>query len=349
MSTRRKSPLVTIEKISPNKNIPRKAFVRRLTPHCVAGNLTVETTLGLKAFQSGGSSSTSYAIGSDGRRGLGVEETNRPWTSSSATNDHEAITFEIANNGGAPDWRMSDEAINSWLDLAVEIAKFYGYKKVNYQPKPSNITIAQAETWIKTWAKNGEMIVTLHQWFSNTVCPGPYFIRQIPWLVREMNRRLSGGVPDEAFIGEGLNSTVPSPNPTLRQGSTGETVKVLQTKLNELGATPKLVVDGSFGPLTCVAVQVFQRTRGLDPDGIVGPLTWGELNKNVKNEYRVTITTSALNVRSGPGANTSIVKVLINDKNVYTIVEEAEGIGATKWGRLKSGIGWISLDYTARR
>ena len=31
--------------------------------------------------------------------------------------------------------------------------------------------------------------------------------------------------------------------------------------------------------------------------------------------------------------------------NEYTIVAESNGAGATKWGKLKSGAGWISLDY----
>ena len=33
---------------------------------------------------------------------------------------------------------------------------------------------------------------------------------------------------------------------------------------------------------------------------------------------------------------------------VYTIVAEAAGPGATKWGKLKSGAGWISLDYVTK-
>lgn len=33
---------------------------------------------------------------------------------------------------------------------------------------------------------------------------------------------------------------------------------------------------------------------------------------------------------------------------VYTIVEEADGPGASKWGRLKSGAGWISLDFVKK-
>ena len=38
----------------------------------------------------------------------------------------------------------------------------------------------------------------------------------------------------------------------------------------------------------------------------------------------------------------------IRDRGTYTIVEEAKGEGATLWGKLKSGAGWISLDYTTK-
>lgn len=37
-----------------------------------------------------------------------------------------------------------------------------------------------------------------------------------------------------------------------------------------------------------------------------------------------------------------------NLKEGYTIVAEAAGPGATKWGKLKSGAGWISLDYVTK-
>jgi hypothetical protein len=64
--------------------------------------------------------------------------------------------------------------------------------------------------------------------------------------------------------------------------------------------------------------------------------------------YTVKVTADALNIRKGPGTDTAIVGD-IKDKGVYTIVEEATGPGANRWGRLKSGAGWISLDHTQKR
>ncbi len=66
----------------------------------------------------------------------------------------------------------------------------------------------------------------------------------------------------------------------------------------------------------------------------------------VKVPYTVRVKISDLNIRKGPGTDYARVKYI--PVGVYTIVEEAEGKGASKWGRLKSGIGWIALDYTER-
>ena len=60
----------------------------------------------------------------------------------------------------------------------------------------------------------------------------------------------------------------------------------------------------------------------------------------------VKVTATNLNIRAGAGTNHP-TKGFIKP-GVYTIVEEATGKGATKWGKLKSGIGWISLDYAKR-
>lgn len=63
--------------------------------------------------------------------------------------------------------------------------------------------------------------------------------------------------------------------------------------------------------------------------------------------YLVKVTASVLNIRK-QATTGSAVTGTIRDKGVYTIVEEASGAGATRWGKLKSGAGWISLDYTKK-
>lgn len=59
---------------------------------------------------------------------------------------------------------------------------------------------------------------------------------------------------------------------TYRQGSTGSTVRTIQTKLKNWGYYTGSV-DGIFGSKTTAAVKYFQRTNGLTADGIVGPAT----------------------------------------------------------------------------
>lgn len=59
---------------------------------------------------------------------------------------------------------------------------------------------------------------------------------------------------------------------------------------------------------------------------------------------RVKITN--LNIRKGPGTNYGATGYI--RPGIYTIVAESTGKGAAKWGKLKSGAGWISLDYATK-
>lgn len=65
--------------------------------------------------------------------------------------------------------------------------------------------------------------------------------------------------------------------PTLKNGSKGEPVKGLQNALKARGYDfgP---IDGTFGSDTKEAVIQFQRERGLEEDGVVGPATWTALH-----------------------------------------------------------------------
>ena len=72
-----------------------------------------------------------------------------------------------------------------------------------------------------------------------------------------------------------------------------------------------------------------------------------KIDKPTSEGYLVKITANNLNIRAGAGTNYKYTGS-ITDHGVYTIVAEADGQGATKWGKLKSGAGWISLDYAEK-
>ena len=83
--------------------------------------------------------------------------------------------------------------------------------------------------------------------------------------------------------------------PTLRKGSKGEYVTLLQTKLVNLGYNiGKSGIDGDFGSATLAAVKTFQKDRGLTTDGVVGKKTWEVLMNNVEPQKLYTVTIKGL-------------------------------------------------------
>lgn len=65
--------------------------------------------------------SSNYAIDSTGKVTMYVEEKNRSWCSSSSENDHQAITIEVANSSGEPNWKVSDTALEKLIELCIDI------------------------------------------------------------------------------------------------------------------------------------------------------------------------------------------------------------------------------------
>lgn len=99
----------------------------------------------------------------------------------------------------------------------------------------------------------------------------PHFDHLHIELTRESGRALTVGTLGLSSVGVSVVSAAPTIRPTLRQGSRGPQVRVLQQNLGGLA------VDGVFGPTTTVAVRKFQRANGLKPDGVVGRGTWAAL------------------------------------------------------------------------
>lgn len=66
----------------------------------------------------------------------------------------------------------------------------------------------------------------------------------------------------------------------------------------------------------------------------------------VPGSYQVRITTEILRIRTGPGTDTRIIGFI--QPGVYTIVEEVDGAGDSKWGRVQELAGWVSLNYCTK-
>lgn len=74
---------------------------------------------------------------------------------------------------------------------------------------------------------------------------------------------------------------------------------------------------------------------------------WNKLSEKEEFEpYKVKITAKTLNVREGASTKYKVVDKVKKD-DVYTIVAEQKN-GSNTWGKLKSGIGWISLGYAKK-
>jgi hypothetical protein len=241
------SKLICYTKLSPNCSKPRNKPIDTISIHCMAGNCSVETCGAIFA-PTDRQASSNYGVGSDGRIALYVDEANRSWCTSSTANDNRAITIEVANNGGAPDWPVSDKALAALIDLCTDICKRNGIKQLVWRPD-----------------KNNPGNMTVHRWFANKACPGNYLYERHGYIAAEVNKRLGAPKPPEPF-----------------------------------------------------------------------------------KPYTVKVTADELNIRKGHGTNYG-TNGAIKDKGVYTIVAESAGDGATKWGKLKSGAGWISLDFCQRR
>lgn len=180
------SALATYTQLSPNCNKPRKNPISRITPHHMAGSLSLPQFGALVAKPSR-QMSANYAIAKDGSIGAFCDEDNRSWCSSSPYNDHRAVTIEVANDGGAStNWHVSDAALESLVKLCVDICQRNPALKngLNY-----------------TGDARGNL--TKHSYFTSTACPGPYLGGKFSWLAEEVNKRLAGGV---TVVGDALRA-----------------------------------------------------------------------------------------------------------------------------------------------
>ena len=152
--------------------------ISRITPHYMAGYATGEACA--RSFvPASRKASANYCIGYDGGIVCNVLEENRAWTSGNAENDRRAITIECANymdnKNGHVYGQLPDATWKSLVALCADICDRYGFRA--------------------SYTGNTSGTLTMHKWFQDTDCPGPWFSKQFSRLATEINAVLDGTSP----------------------------------------------------------------------------------------------------------------------------------------------------------
>ena len=181
------------------------------------------------------------------------------------------------------------------------------------------------------------------------------------WSVAEFRRKIWEGYkgPTKAVFTGGSGSSGASSGSTknyLSKGDKGEAVKVMQEMLIALGYDlGKWGADGKWGDTTETAVRAFQSANGLVVDGKYGNKSKTALESAYKaltkepefEPFMVRIKVATLHIRKEPTKSSESQGYI--PPGSYTIVEVKEGPDSKNgWGRLKSGAGWISLDWAEK-
>lgn len=175
------SSLVSYTGLSPNHSGKRTHSIDRITPHCVVGQLSAESICA--CFPAGRDASCNYAIGTNGKIALCVEEKNRSWCSSNEANDQRAVTIECASDKTAP-YTMNNKVYQSLINLCVDICKRNGKTKL--------IWFGDKSKTLNYSPKSNEMVLTVHRWFANKSCPGDWLYSRLGDLAAQVTKKLGG-------------------------------------------------------------------------------------------------------------------------------------------------------------
>lgn len=282
------SSMVDYISISPNRTSPRNHKIDTITIHCVVGQLSVER-LGSVFEPRSRKASCNYGIGSDGRIGMYVEEKDRSWCSSNASNDHRAITIECASDTTHP-YAINDKVYKSLIELCADICKRNNIKELKWKADKSLIGQVDKQN------------MTVHRWFANKACPGDYIYNRLGMIAKEVNASLgvssnittnttstytkkefikdvqkSFGAAVDGIAGpETLSKTLTI---SAIKNNRHTVVKFVQKRLHILGYSEVGIADGIAGSKFASAVKHFQKDNGCVVDGEITARnkTWKKL------------------------------------------------------------------------
>ena len=295
----------------------------KFTPHIMAGILTGKQCA-VNIFQKPNRiASANYCIGNDGDLVCNVYEEDRAYTSSSRSNDNQAITVEVSNCEIGGEWKISDAAWNTLVKLAVDVCRRYNFRLV-YDGTP-----------------NGSL--TRHNMFANTSCPGKYLQSRFQELADTVNAQLDGGnipvsnsntsqksneeIANEVIAGKWGNGSDRF-NRLAQAGYDGNTIQnIVNQKLSGSVSTPKPSKKSN----ETIAQEVINGAWGNGED---------RKNKLIAAGYDYNIIQSIVNQKLGS-------KPISNKKSNETIADE---VIQGKWGNgqdRKNKLQAAGYDYNA--
>ena len=241
------SPLVDVVIKSPNYSSRNGNTIKGITIHHTAGKLTA-TQIGNIFAKASRKASCNYGVGNDGKIVLCVDEQYRSWCSSSRANDENMITLEVSNCKGAPNWEVSDAALESTIRLVTDICRRNGIKELKF--------LNDSTKKFDYAAQN----MTLHCWFASTSCPGPYLKGKMSYIAKRVNDNLGvSAEPSAPVTPAAPTSDVPFrvrvkiPNLNIRKSPNGK----VTGKYTGKGIFTIVQVSGDWGKLKSGAGWIY--------------------------------------------------------------------------------------------
>lgn len=242
-----------------------------------------------------------------------VEEKNRSWCSSSNANDQRAVTIECASDATTP-YAFKDVVYQKLITLCIDICKRNGKKKL--------LWLGDKDKTLNYSPAADEMVLTVHRWFANKSCPGD-------WMYARMGDLASK-------VTAALGDTATTPKQLYRVRKTWSDSKS-QKGAYKILANAKACADKNPGYSVFDTGGNAVYTSETGSAGVPGDAT-----------FKVRVSVPDLNIRSGPGTNYAATG-RFTGAGVFTITAVQSGQGSSSgWGKLKSGAGWIALDYAKR-
>lgn len=184
--------------------------------------------------------SANYLILDDGTLIGSVSEKYRAWTSGSSETDSPAITVEVQNHTGSPNWTVSDAAQRTLTALSADVANYYEWSGVE---------------------------IDGHRDYEATACPGPYLYPRLPDIAAQAQAMRATPQEDDM-------------QPSDRIDITGQAEDSLGLDTISVGGAIGYSAAGGYQAMErlprieatlkaqSAALQAIAQSQGLDPDKI---------------------------------------------------------------------------------